>query len=124
MRATPTCHWATRFGKAAESNASKPEDLSTSAGADDRRDRQPRPRDRAARPRRRIDATEVCAGPVSRPAVSAALNRLAPLASTGVGSLPFPHAQAAAEHAVGAYELPFCPQLPRLHGDIVTEWLG
>jgi hypothetical protein len=56
--------------------------------------------------------------------VSAALNRLPPLASTGVGSLPFPHTQAAAEHAVGAYELPFCPQLPRLHGDIVTEWLG
>jgi hypothetical protein len=124
MRATPTCHWATRSGKAAESNASKPEDLSTSAGADDRRDRQPRPRDRAARPRRRIDATEVCAGPVSRPAVSAALNRLPPLATTGVGSLPFSQVAAAAEHVVGAYELPFCPQLPRLYGDMVSEWLG
>jgi hypothetical protein len=55
--------------------------------------------------------------------VSAALDRLPPLASTGVGSLPFARAAEAAEHAVGAYELPFCPQLPRLHGDIVTEWL-
>lgn len=56
--------------------------------------------------------------------MSAALNRLPPLASTGVGSLPFAHAGTAAEHAVGAYELPFCPQLPRLHGDLMTEWLG
>jgi hypothetical protein len=56
--------------------------------------------------------------------VSGALRRLPPLATTGVGSLPFRRAREAAEHAVGAYELPFCPQLPRLTGDMITEWLG
>ena len=56
--------------------------------------------------------------------MSVALGRLPALATTGVGSLPFRRAQEAAEHAVAAYELPFCPQLPRLSGDMVTEWLG
>ena len=28
------------------------------------------------------------------------------------------------EHVVTAYDVPFCPQLPRLEGDMVTEWLG
>jgi hypothetical protein len=56
--------------------------------------------------------------------VSAALRRLPPIATTGVGSLPFRRAREAVAHAVGAYELPFCPQLPRLSGDMVTEWLG
>jgi hypothetical protein len=56
--------------------------------------------------------------------VSAALRRLPPLATTGVGSLPFQRARDGAEHAVALYELPFCPQLPRLSGDMVTEWLG
>jgi hypothetical protein len=56
--------------------------------------------------------------------MSTALRRLPPLATTGVGSLPFRRARDAAEHAVAAYELPFCPQLPRLSGDMVTEWLG
>jgi hypothetical protein len=56
--------------------------------------------------------------------VSAALRRLPPLATTGVGSLPFHRAVEAAHHAVCAYELPFCPQLPRLYGDMIEEWLG
>ena len=53
-----------------------------------------------------------------------ALDRLPPLATAGVGSLPFADAAAAARHAARAYELPFCPQLPRLDGDMVREWLG
>jgi len=52
------------------------------------------------------------------------LERLAPWTTTGVGSLPLANPGAAATHAVGAYELPFCPQLPRVEGDMVTEWLG
>ena len=53
-----------------------------------------------------------------------ALDRLPALATTGVGSLPFTDPAAAARHAARAYELPFCPQLPRLDGDMVREWLG
>jgi hypothetical protein len=52
------------------------------------------------------------------------LMRLAPLTTTGVGSLPFTRPGEAARHAVGAYELPFCPQLPRAFGDMMREWLG
>ena len=52
------------------------------------------------------------------------LTRLAPLTTTGVGSLPFTRPREAARHAVRAYELPFCPQLPRAYGDMVAEWLG
>ena len=52
------------------------------------------------------------------------LTRLAPLTTTGVGSLPFTRPGEAARHAVSAYELPFCPQLPRAYGDMVQEWLG
>jgi hypothetical protein len=52
------------------------------------------------------------------------LRRLPPLATTGVGSLPHANPAEAARHATGAYELPFCPQLPRLHGDMIDEWLG
>jgi len=52
------------------------------------------------------------------------LMRLAPLATTGVGSLPFTRPGEAARHAVTAYELPFCPQLPCAYGDMVQEWLG
>jgi hypothetical protein len=52
------------------------------------------------------------------------LTRLAPLTTTGVGSLPFRRPGEAALHAVGAYELPFCPQLPRAYGDMLQEWLG
>jgi methionine synthase II (cobalamin-independent) len=52
------------------------------------------------------------------------LDRLPPWSTTGVGSLPFTVPRAAARHAVRAYDLPFCPQLPRLEGDMVAEWLG
>ena len=56
--------------------------------------------------------------------MSTILDRLPALATTGVGSLPFTSAEDAARHATGAYTLPFCPQLPRLDGDMVSEWLG
>jgi hypothetical protein len=52
------------------------------------------------------------------------LTGLAPLTTTGVGSLPFTRPGEAARHAVCAYELPFCPQLPRAYGDMLVEWLG
>ena len=52
------------------------------------------------------------------------LMRLAPLTTTGVGSLPFTRPAEAVGHALGGYELPFCPQLPRAYGDMVQEWLG
>ncbi len=54
----------------------------------------------------------------------AILERLPAWTTTGVGSLPYDDPAAAAAHAVAAYELPFCPQLPRLEGDMVREWLG
>ena len=56
--------------------------------------------------------------------MSALLDRLPPLATTGAGSLPFTNPADAARHATGSYALPFCPQLPRLDGDMVSEWLG
>ena len=56
--------------------------------------------------------------------MSATLDRLPALATTGVGSLPFTSPADAARHATGAYTLPFCPQLPRLDGDMISEWLG
>lgn len=52
------------------------------------------------------------------------LTRLAPLTTTGVGSMPFTRPGEAARHAVDGYELPFCPQLPCAYGDMVQEWLG
>jgi len=55
---------------------------------------------------------------------SSALDRLPPLATTGVGSLPFDDPAAGARHAARAYDVPFCPQLPALDGDMVREWLG
>jgi methionine synthase II (cobalamin-independent) len=53
-----------------------------------------------------------------------ALERLAALTTTGVGSLPFSDPAAAVRHVARGYDLPFCPQLPRLEGDMVREWLG
>ena len=53
-----------------------------------------------------------------------ALDRLPACATTGVGSLPFTDPAEAAAHAVAAYDLPFCPQLPRVEGDMIAEWLG
>jgi hypothetical protein len=55
---------------------------------------------------------------------AAPLRRLPTLASTGVGSLPFTGTTEAISHVLDAYELPFCPQLPRLDGDMLQEWLG
>jgi hypothetical protein len=52
------------------------------------------------------------------------LDRLPAFATCGVGSLPFASARTAARHAVRAYDVPFCPQLPRLDGDMIHEWLG
>jgi hypothetical protein len=52
------------------------------------------------------------------------MDRLGPLATTGVGSLPFDDPGEAVRHARTAYDLPFCPQLPRSEGDMVQEWLG
>jgi hypothetical protein len=56
--------------------------------------------------------------------MSGILDRLPALTTTGVGSLPFERAGDGARHALGAYGLPFCPQLPRLDGDMIAEWLG
>jgi len=53
-----------------------------------------------------------------------ALDRLPPWSTTGVGSLPYTDGRLAVARAVGDYDLPFCPQLPRLEGDMVAEWLG
>jgi len=52
------------------------------------------------------------------------LDRLPAWATTGVGSLPFVDPRRAAAHAVTAYDVPFCPQLPSLEGDMLVEWLG
>ena len=52
------------------------------------------------------------------------LERVPAWATTGVGSLPFTDPERAAAHAVAAYDIPFCPQLPRLEGDMISEWLG
>lgn len=52
------------------------------------------------------------------------LDRIPPWATTGIGSLPFSDPALAANHAAVAYDLPFCPQLPRLEGDMISEWLG
>jgi hypothetical protein len=55
---------------------------------------------------------------------AAVLDRLPPWTTTGVGSLPHATGAAAAAYVGKAYELPFCPQVPRLEGDMVGEWLG
>jgi hypothetical protein len=56
--------------------------------------------------------------------MTALLDRLPALTTTGIGSLPFDRASEAARHSAAAYDLPFCPQLPRLDGDMIAEWLG
>lgn len=53
-----------------------------------------------------------------------ALDRLEPWSTSGVGSLPHTDPGIAVDHVLAAYELPFCPQLPRLDGDMIREWLG
>ena len=62
------------------------------------------------------------AAPKSRP--SPLLGRLRACATTGVGSVPFEDAPTAIAHVWAAYDLPFCPQLPALEGDMLAEWLG
>jgi hypothetical protein len=49
---------------------------------------------------------------------------LPPYATNGVGSLPHAGPAAAVRHVLRAYDVPFCPQLPRAEGDMVREWLG
>lgn len=56
--------------------------------------------------------------------MSRVLDRLAPWTTTGVGSLPFTSPREAVAYVTMAYGLPFCPQLPRLEGDMVAEALG
>jgi len=60
----------------------------------------------------------------TQPVPPAVLDRLPAWATTGVGSLPHTFPDHAAAHVVGEYDVPFCPQLPRLEGDMVGEWLG
>jgi hypothetical protein len=60
--------------------------------------------------------------PQSRPAT--VLDGLPAWATTGVGSLPHTFPDHAAAHVAGEYDVPFCPQLPRLEGDMMLEWLG
>jgi hypothetical protein len=52
------------------------------------------------------------------------LDRLPAWTTTGVGSLPFTDPVEAVDHATGAYGLSFYPQLPRLEGDMISEWLA
>ena len=52
------------------------------------------------------------------------LDTLPAWSTTGIGSLPFIDPHAAAIHATVSYELPFRPQLPRLEGEMISEWLG
>ena len=52
------------------------------------------------------------------------LARLQPCATTGIGSLPFDNSAEAVAHVFASYDLPYCPQLPTLDGDMVAEWLG
>ena len=60
----------------------------------------------------------------SQHAAAGVLDRLPAWATTGVGSLPHTFPDHAAAHVAGEYDVPFCPQLPRLEGDMVREWLG
>ncbi len=53
-----------------------------------------------------------------------ALDRLPEWATTGVGSLPHTDVEEAVAHVAAAYDVPFCPQLPRLDGDMIAEGLG
>ena len=52
------------------------------------------------------------------------LARLQPCATTGIGSLPFADSAEAVAHVWASSDLPFCPQLPALDGDMVAEWIG
>jgi len=60
----------------------------------------------------------------THPGPPAVLDRLPAWATTGVGSLPHTFPDHAAAHVAGEYDVPFCPQLPRLEGDMLGEWPG
>ena len=70
--------------------------------------------------RRRAHDGEVRAGGRGEPGLVVSLP---PYATTGVGSLPHADPVAAVRHVLRAYDVPFCPQLPRAEGDMVREWL-
>src|SRR3954451_22341907 len=59
----------------------------------------------------------------SRRRPASVLARLPAWATTGVGSLPHTFPEKAAAHVAGEYDVPFCPQLPRLEADMTGEWL-
>ena len=42
----------------------------------------------------------------------------------GVGSLPGVDPVVAVRHVLESYDIPFCPQLPALDGNMIDEWLG
>ncbi len=42
----------------------------------------------------------------------------------GVGSLPGVDPVVAVGHVLESYDIPFCPQLPALDGNMIDEWLG
>jgi hypothetical protein len=52
------------------------------------------------------------------------LSRLPRFATMGVGSLPGTDPVEAVRHVMTAYDIPFCPQLPRVDGNMIEEWLG
>jgi hypothetical protein len=51
-------------------------------------------------------------------------SRLPRFATMGVGSLPGTDPVEAVRHVMTAYGIPFCPQLPRVEGNMIEEWLG
>jgi hypothetical protein len=68
-------------------------------------------------------STGVASARAQRPPATL-LDALPAWATTGVGSVPHTFPEHAAAHVVGEYDVPFCPQLPRLEGDMVREWPG
>src|SRR4051812_15668377 len=119
------CHWATRLGRRPLRSRPSPKTCRLRAGGS-RRDRVNRGLAiRAARqqgaahgtePRRPRPAAACPPGPRPR--------RAARLGDDRRGQPPHTFPEPAAAHAAGEYEVPFCPQLPRLEGDMVREWLG
>src|SRR3954447_2871750 len=113
-------------GKAAAPIASEPEDLSTPrrpTAAATVTTAASRPGPHGSKEQHMAQSPGVPARrPHARPAH--VLAALPAWATTGVGSLPHTFPEPAAAHAAGEYDVPFCPQLPRLEGDMVREWLG
>lgn len=59
-----------------------------------------------------------------RPSARAVLDRLPPYGTVGVGSLPGADPALAVRHVMASYDVPFCPQLPSLDGNMIDQWLG